>query len=222
MHRQLAAPLSMAACVGMLVFSGHDALADGCPTPLTASIRNSCEVTKGVLLRGAKPDPEGAAALLSLNVGTVVNLELLHDDLEAFREARPSPPYSRKVEYFRIREWEPNVVIAPKVLDAHVADFLAIVETQPRPVYVHCRSGENRTGVMVAAYRVLVEGMPIDQAIDEMQKYQGFWLKQDAEYIRSLAGDHAREILALAQARSGDLRPDAYLLCTVSGCEASK
>src|SRR5437773_5556945 len=112
-----------------------------CSSPLSKAIPNSCVVSPGVLWRGSKPDRLGAASLLSLGVRTVVNLELLHDDMKAFQLARPAKVLSERLDYFHIREWEPNPVIAPSVLDSHVAEFLAIVKTQPKPIYVHCRSG---------------------------------------------------------------------------------
>lgn len=151
-------------------------------------------------------------------VRSIVNLELLHDDLEALRHARPSVDEARTVDYFRIRDWEPNVVIAPGVLDAHVAEFIAIARSRAKPLYVHCRSGQNRTGVMVAAYRVLEEGMPIEAAIAEMGRYQGIWFAQDAAYIRQLVGARRAALERLVAKRLPQLAPTARLECTASGC----
>jgi hypothetical protein len=198
------------------------ALADACASPLSPAITNSCVVVPGALWRGAKPDVDGATALILLGVKTVVNLELLHDDIDAFRAARPSTALTVSIDYFRIRDWEPNVVIAPALLDSHVSDFIAIVKTQAKPIYVHCRSGQNRTGVMIAAYRVLLEDVSIESAIAEMQKYQGWWFKQDAEYLRSLSGEHRERIEKMAEARIGQIRPDAHLVCSASGCNKRK
>lgn len=198
------------------------ALADACASPLSPAIANSCVVAPGALWRGAKPVVDGATALILLGVKTIVNLELLHDDLDAFRAARPSTALTVSIDYFRIRDWEPNVVIAPALLDSHVSDFIAIVKTQAKPIYVHCRSGQNRTGVMIAAYRVLLEDVSIETAIAEMQKYQGWWFKQDAEYLRSLTGEHRERIEKMAEARIGQIRPDAHLVCSASGCNKRK
>ena len=133
----------MSACAGP---SAHP---DACTQELTSEVANACVVSNGVLWRGGKPDSQGALALMNKGVGTVVNLEMLHSDKDAFRQAKGAP--TRSVDYFEVPEWEPNVVIAPGRVDDSVAEFIAIVRTQPRPVYVHCRSGQNRTGVMVAA-----------------------------------------------------------------------
>ena len=122
-----------------------------CPSPLSTVILNSCVVTPGVLWRGSKPGPAGAASLLSLGIRTVVNLEMLHSDMKAFESALPAKVPSGKLSYFHIHELELNALLLPSVVDSHVAEFLAIVKTQPKPIYVHCRAGQNRTGVMVAA-----------------------------------------------------------------------
>jgi tyrosine-protein phosphatase SIW14 len=193
--------------------------ADACAAPLAASVANSCVVRPGVLWRGAKPDTAGASELVSRGVGTVVNLELAHDDRDAFRAARPTLAQPRRVAYFRIREWEPNVVIASGLLDRHVAEFIAITRSQAKPVYVHCMAGQNRTGVMVAAYRVLEEGVPVEAAVTEMAGYRGFWFEEDAEYIRQLVGERAARIRTLADESANGLRPEAELLCTAAGCE---
>jgi protein tyrosine phosphatase len=179
---------------------------------------NSCVVRKGVLWRGAKPDSLAATELVNLGVRTVVNLELAHDDRNAFRDARPRVSQPYELEYFRIREWEPNVVLIPGLLDSHVAEFLAITRSQPKPVYVHCRSGQNRTGVMVAAYRVLEENVPIEQAVSEMAAYQGIWFTEDAVYIRQLVGDRAARLQAMTSERVASLRAEARLVCTPDGC----
>ncbi len=195
---------------------------DACSSPLSEAIPNSCVVSPGVLWRGSKPAPGGAASLLSLGVRTVVNLELLHDDLKAFQLARPSKVLFDKLYYFRIHEWEPNVVITPSVVDSHVAEFLAIVKTQPKPIYVHCRSGQNRTGVMVAAYRVLLEAWSPESAVAEMGRYKGVWFKEDAEYINSLSGEHRANLEALIQSKLKKVRPRANLTCSVLGCNEVK
>lgn len=202
--------------------AGPKPLPDACNTPLSSALTNACVVSKDVLWRGARPNVQGATALLELKVGSVVNLEMLHDDWPVFKMAQPQISEATGLDYYRIKEWEPNVVIAPNILDTHVADFLATMKTARKPVYVHCRSGQNRTGVMVASYRVLVEGMAVEAAIAEMQKYNGIWFKQDAAYIRGLAGERGQKIKALAEAKSTGMLPQTHLACTSKGCQAAK
>jgi hypothetical protein len=213
-HVIAATALFLAAC------AAPAARADACSQPLIDSIANSCVVTKNVLWRGAKPDVAAATELIDRGVRAVVNLELAHDDRDAFLGAHPALAEPRVIDYFRIHEWEPNVVLAPRLLDRHVAEFIAIVRSRAQPVYVHCRAGQNRTGVMVAAYRVLEENMPVESAIAEMKAYRGDWFKQDAVYIRRLVGGRAAKVRAMAAQKVARLQPDAQLLCTSAGCTA--
>ncbi len=196
----------------------HQAPADACTTALTTEIANACVATQDILWRGAKPSAAGASALINLGAKTIVNLELLHDDLDALYEARPTSVAPRRVDYFRIRDWEPNVIIAPRLLDAHVAEFIAITRTQAKPIYVHCRSGQNRTGVMVAAYRILEEGVSVEAAVAEMGKYQGIWFKPDAAYIRELQGSRRVVLEGMIRDRMLAVKPQARLTCSTLGC----
>lgn len=212
--------LLMAAATMLCACTSPQPRPDACLQPISAAITNSCVVADGVLWRGSKPSEEGAAALVKLGVGSVVNLELLHSDLDAFAAVRGAE--GATVSYFRVPEWEPNVVLAPDRLDQHVAQFLSIVRTQPKPVYVHCRAGQNRTGVMVGAYRIIEQQMPVEQAIEEMGRYQGFWFEQDAAYLRQLQPGSARRqrIETLAAQPDALIAAEARLNCTERGCRA--
>ena len=154
---------------------------------LGSAIREFSVVTPNVLWRGGRPDKEGAAWLIQQGVRTIVNLELIRDGKPAFGHATVADANNYEVGYFRIRDWEPLTMLAPSVEDDHVAHFLAIVIQQPKPVYVHCRCGTKRTTVMVAAYRLLIEGVSDDETIDEMGLNRGPWSKADAKYIRGLS-----------------------------------
>ena len=194
----------------------------GCPSDAGSPIPNFCVATPNVLWRGAKPAQDGAAWLIQHRVRTIVNLELLHDDLRVFGQVKPANAGRYEAGYFRISGWEPNAVLAPALLDDHVAHFLAVVDKQPKPVYVHCRSGQNRTGVMVAAYRVIVEGASRDAAIAEMRRYQGIWFKADSAYIRSLSSERREQIRRKAAAWMPKLKRDSRIICENGRCDVSR
>jgi hypothetical protein len=54
--------------------------------------------------------------------------------------------------------------------------FLKALDDAPRdgPVYVHCKDGMDRTGVAVAAYRILDCGWAADRALAELRSHQAF------------------------------------------------
>ena len=199
----------------------QDAHVPYCSNTLDSPIQNFCEVTPHVLWRGAKPGPADAAWLIEHGVRTVVNLEMLHDDQPAFAQAELSSTDNYVVDYYRVRDWEPNAVVAPSILDEHVAHFLAIVSQEPKPIYVHCRAGKNRTGVMVAAYRVIIEGASIDAAIEEMGRYQGQWFDADAAYIRSLSTERREGIRKAALEWTSKLKRQSRISCQNGKCRSA-
>ena len=173
-----------------------------------------------MLWRGARPGPEAAAALVDLGVKTVVSLELLQDDRNAFEAAVISGSDSREIQYFQVRDWEPLVLLAPGKVDDRVAHFLAIARTQPKPIFVHCRSGQNRTGIMIAAYKIF-EGADIEETISEMGRYGGFWSRPDADYLRALTAQRRAAIEKRVAYWIPRIKRSARILCSGGRCVLS-
>jgi protein tyrosine/serine phosphatase len=126
--------------------------------------------------RGAAPDAYQAKALVDAGVRTVINLEWLAREREWFVATNN----------IRVKDFEPLPWFAPSLADEHVVRALAAIRRGPPIVYVHCRSGENRTGVVVAAYRLLERGDTLDVVIRDFGRFKGLWAWGDARYIRSL------------------------------------
>jgi protein tyrosine/serine phosphatase len=54
-----------------------------------------------------------------------------------------------------------------------VAQFLGLLRDNPeRKVFVHCQRGAERTGVMVACYRMSREHWTADKAVAEMEAFR--------------------------------------------------
>jgi len=201
--------------------ASKQSVAGECSNNLGSAIKNFYVVTPNVLWRGAKPDKDDAAWLIQHGVRTIVNLELIHDDKGAFSQATVDGANNYEVGYFRIYDWEPFRILATSLVDDHIAHFLAIVSQQPKPVYIHCRYGENRTGVIVAAYRVLIEGVSIEEAIEEMSRYKALWLTADKKYIRGLSAKRHEEIRRKIEEWIPKLKMDAHVVCTNGTCIVS-
>ena len=48
-----------------------------------------------------------------------------------------------------------------------------VINSAPKPVLVHCLHGSDRTGAVIAAYRILIEGWSKEEAIREL-RYKAF------------------------------------------------
>jgi hypothetical protein len=146
--------------------------------PAVSPIANFGKVDDTVW-RGARPDAGGAAWLVDAGVRSVINLELSDEDRAAFA---PSPG----IVLCHLPDWEP-LVLARVAEDRHIREVLAAIERLPKPVYVHCREGENRTGLAVAAYRLVVRGDPLEDVLSDLRSFHGLWEDPDEAYVRSIA-----------------------------------
>ena len=108
-----------------------------------------------VLYRGEQPTSEGFKELGKLGIKTVVNLRSLHSDRDELEGT------SLVYEHIRTEAWDPE--------QEQIEAFLKIVTNPEKQlVFVHCQHGADRTGTMVAVYRVAIEGWDKKKAINKM------------------------------------------------------
>jgi protein tyrosine phosphatase (PTP) superfamily phosphohydrolase (DUF442 family) len=111
-------------------------------------------VVSADLWRGGRPTPDGLRALADAGVRTIIDLQL-------YGESAPVPP---GVKYVRlpVSGWHVDQVDVDAVLRA--------IDQSPKPVFVHCAEGRDRTGLAVAAYRV-DHGMSLPDAFAELASF---------------------------------------------------
>jgi protein tyrosine/serine phosphatase len=134
------------------------------------------------LYRGGQPSLAGFNALQAMGVEIVVNFR--NERAETATEKRQVE--SLGIKYIGI-PWsgldEPSNV--------QVVQFLDLIRANPKAkIFVHCQRGADRTGVMVAAYRIAVEHKPVTEAVSEMHQfhYDWFLLPHLERYVRSFPG----------------------------------
>jgi len=158
-------------------------------------VNNFGRVT-GYLDRGAQPSTEGFAELKRLGVGIVVNL----------RDDRGEEEKEKRTVNLLGLGYVPIPWSALRVpTDAQMAEFLELVRKNPRTtIFVHCRLGEDRTGVMIAAFRIAEENWTPPEAIAEMKAFHHhFWLPHLDRYIEHFPQrlDTSPELRPLADSR---------------------
>jgi len=143
---------------GALTATNMHAADAGASQAAHPGIENFGVVEDGVY-RGAQPDETGYRTLSELGVKCVLNLRSDHDERAAVEAAGMTP---REVPMGMIRGVNEDSVEQAVGLMSDPAN---------RPIYVHCRLGQDRTGVVVATYRMAVDGWTLEEAESEMQAY---------------------------------------------------
>jgi protein tyrosine phosphatase (PTP) superfamily phosphohydrolase (DUF442 family) len=213
----LVAALSLCGCCSSVSRERVVISCAGSPGPL---IPKFCIATPNVLWAGGRPDKNDITWLIQHGIRTVVNLEMLHDDKSALAHATVPASETHELRYFRVLDWEPLPMIAPSIEDDRVAKALAIITTQPAPVFVHCRCGMKRADLMVAAHRVLIEGVSPESAIRDLSRYGGAWSGPDTRYILALS-QRREEMRRRIAEWVAKLKPDALVTCSDGRCSVS-
>ncbi|MDH4129550.1 MAG: dual specificity protein phosphatase family protein, partial [Spirochaetota bacterium] len=109
------------------------------------------------LYRGAQPTVKGFKLLEKMGVKTIINLRSLHSDRSKIKNTN--------LKYFHInmKAWHPE--------EENIIKFLKLIKNKNNlPIFVHCKHGADRTGLMIAMYRIIFCHWTKDQAINEMTK----------------------------------------------------
>ena len=117
------------------------------------------------LYRGAQPSQEGFANLARQGVNIVVDLR------GGSRQRERQTVTGLGMQYVAI-PWQ---CYQPR--DQPIVRFLTLLRENPgKKVFVHCRQGDDRTGMEIAAYRMVEQGWTAEEARREMAFFGAGWL----------------------------------------------
>ena len=109
------------------------------------------------IYRSAQPDEAAFSELKRIGVKSVLNLRQGFRDTVKYPEALSG-----------IREYECGINTG--MMDrADLVKALKIIRDAPRPLLIHCQHGADRTGAVVAAYRIVFQNWTPEEAIAEME-----------------------------------------------------
>ncbi|MCM8823192.1 MAG: tyrosine-protein phosphatase [Candidatus Omnitrophica bacterium] len=118
------------------------------------------------IYRGGYPKHKGYIYLKSLGIKTIVNFS--GQNKRFFYEQKITHDYGFNFVHIPL-----SIYSEPE--DEKVIKFFeTILNPKLQPVFVHCTNGRDRTGVMIAVYRVVVEGRGVKESYKEALRY-GFW-----------------------------------------------
>lgn len=140
-----------------------------------------------VLYRGAQPKNEGIQELKKLDIKTVINLRSDQTDMKMLEDSGIA--------------YKPIPMSAAEPAIEEVVTFLHIIsDSNNAPVFVHCRYGADRTGMMCAVYRIFIQNWSKEAAIEEMTKggygFHSIWGNL-ADFIREMNVDEVKQKAAL-------------------------
>lgn len=145
------------------------------------------------LYRSEQPDEVGMRHLTQFGIRTVINLRGFNSDTDVVQGLPIANPR------VRVHTW--------RVRDHHVLRVLTLLRQPERgPFLIHCLHGADRTGLMVAMFRIVEQGWSKSEALAELMHggfgYHGMW-KNIQRYILSA------DIAALRDGLASLLEEDA-------------
>ena len=136
--------------------------------PRYAELPNFHQVNER-LYRGAQPKKNGLKKLAALGIKTIINLR--GEDKNALAEQQEAKALG--LNYYAL----PMPGLS-RPTDEQVAQALAIINNPKNGVvFVHCQHGADRTGVVIACYRMAQENQTAEQAEVEAKKYGMSWIQ---------------------------------------------
>jgi tyrosine-protein phosphatase SIW14 len=147
-------------CVAVLVFS-FSSFAQTAPTSFpNIDIVNFGQMDEH-LYRGAQPEPGDYPALKALGVTTIIDLRNDPTDYEK----KEAEALGMKYVNIPMSGWK-------YAKDPQVEGFMKLMnDPATGVVYVHCKAGRHRTGLVGAIYRLEKYGWDYDKAYKEMKNY---------------------------------------------------
>lgn len=136
----------------------------------------------GDLYRAGQPSAAAMRVYEAYGIKTVINLRTFHSDEDEVRGT------GLVLVEIPVLTWDLDM--------AEVAAVLQAIRDAAKPVLLHCQHGSDRTGLMVAMYRIVEQGWDKEEAIAEMTGggfgFHGIWShipefirKADIEALRS-------------------------------------
>jgi len=129
--------------------------------PASCGVLNFGRVDDSVY-RGGQPDEVGLEGLKQLGIKTIINLRMANDAFKT--EAELARNHS--MVYTNV----PMTGIG-RPSDEQINLVLSLIKTLPSPVFIHCQHGCDRTGTVIACYRIKHDAWSANSALQEAKRY---------------------------------------------------
>jgi len=107
------------------------------------------------IYRCEQPDSLGFTIIKRLGIKSVLNLRSKHKDDKLI--------YRLPLNLYNVE------MKAENINDEEIINALKVLRNSPKPVIVHCMHGSDRTGAIIAMYRIVYQKWTKEQALNEMK-----------------------------------------------------
>jgi tyrosine-protein phosphatase SIW14 len=153
--------------------------------------------------RGGRPQPDGLTKLVAMNIKTIVSLERgwFEREPDAVKQERQFAA-KNNITFIHIPM---HPFFRPEREDI-LKTLNVIMDPANQPVFVHCRRGSDRTGIVVAAFRIQYQGWTSGQAQNEMEHYgfrniSLFWWRSILDQYHPLTGGFGKTSMESVNSR---------------------
>lgn len=106
------------------------------------------------IYRSSQPNKSEMLQLEQYGIKSIINLRTVHSDRDAIDGT------TLKSYWIRMR--------AGKITDDKIISVLKLIQSAPKPLLIHCWHGSDRTGVIIAMYRIIFQNWSKQAAINEL------------------------------------------------------
>lgn len=145
------------------------------------------------LYRAEQPNTKDMLVLQQFGIKSILNLRLIQND-----------NYEARKTFLKLNHVSVNTF---KMSYNQVLESIRIIDSAEKPILIHCLHGSDRTGVVVAVYRIVKQGWAKEEAIAEFAQggygYHESWFPN----LVLLIEDLDVEKLQLDLAADSNIRP---------------
>jgi protein tyrosine/serine phosphatase len=181
---KLKVPAAVAGKLGLLLLLSFPACAQG---PCTIDFPHDANPTRIIdadicnfhqvdadLYRGGRPRSSAYPKLAELGIRTIINLEQpehAEEEKEAVEELSRNLKPKARIDFisFPIDQAE---IATDGVPHEQLRDLFQQMRKARKPIFIHCYHGKDRTGAIVALYRMLRREKSYEEAIEEAHHYR--------------------------------------------------
>lgn len=152
----------------------YDFPSDSNPTPVTSEDVCNFHQVDTQLYRGGRPRPSAYPKLVGIGIRTIVNLEeqeFGEVEKAAIDELNLGLAPDNQIRYISI-PIGPVEIEEAGVSHERVRELFGKFQDAKKPIFLHCYHGKDRTGAIVALYRLLMNQKSLPEAYEEAFHYR--------------------------------------------------